>query len=70
MFRIPYVAAEDENASGLNLSCAREDAQQRGFSDAVGPDEADHAAGGNLDRDIFERGHAAVSLGEASDPRD
>ena len=40
------------------------------FPTPSGPMKPDHAAGGNLDRDLFERGHAAVSLGEASDPRD
>ena len=49
MRRIRYVAVEDENASGLDLPRAGDDAQQRRLSDAVGPDEPDHAAGRNLD---------------------
>ena len=55
MRRILHVAVEDENASGLDLPRAGDDAQQRRLSDAVGPDEPDHAAGRKLDRDLVER---------------
>ena len=44
-----HVAVEDQNASGLDLSRARDQAEQRRLADAVGPDESGHAPGRNLD---------------------
>ena len=48
---VHHVPAEDIDASGLNLSRAGNDAQQRRLSDSIGPDEPGHAAGGEFDAD-------------------
>ena len=70
MRRIAYVAVEDENASGLNMPCAGNDTEQRRLSDAVGPDEPDHAAGRKLDRDRVESDRFTVTLRDVLDARD
>ena len=67
---VRHVAAEREHASRLDFARAGDEAQQRRLADPVGPDEADHAAGRDLDRDVVERDHAAITLRDALDPRD
>ena len=67
---VRHVAPEDEHASGLDLARAGDEAEQRRLSNAIGPDEADHAARRNLDRDVFQRDRAAINLRNALDPRD
>ena len=69
MRRASHVAADDENGPGLYPPRTRDQAQQRGLADPVGPDEPHHAAGRDLDRDVVQSNNTAVSLGDARDPR-
>ena len=57
MRRASHVAAEDENGAGLDPPRAGDQAQQRRLADAVWPDESDHAAGRDVDRDVVQRDH-------------
>ncbi len=56
----------------LDAAGAGDEAQQRGFADAVGADEADHCAGRNREIDRIERPRLAISernAGERGDRR-
>ncbi len=64
------VASQHKDASRLDLPRAGDDAQQRRLADAVGADQADHAAAGQVDRDRVERRHASVTLGDIFQTRD
>ena len=44
-----HVAAEDVDRAALNLLRAGDQAHERGLADAVGADQADHAAGGDVE---------------------
>jgi hypothetical protein len=70
MRRIRYVAIEDENVSGLDLSRAGNNAQQRRLSDSIRPDEPDHTTGRKLDRDRVEGDRFTVTLRDVLDARD
>src|SRR5215471_5067080 len=64
-----HVSVEDHNLPGLNAAGARNDCQQGGLADAVGPDESYHAATWDFDRDTIEREPHAVSMGQIFDRR-
>ena len=66
---VAHVAAEHVDRARLDLARAGDQAEQRGLADAVGPDEADHAAGGDVERDRVEREHVPITLREALDAR-
>ena len=70
MRRILHVAVEGGDISGLHVPRASDDAEQRRFADAVGTDQADHAAGRQRDRHVIERRHTAVALGNVFEARD
>ena len=64
------VAAQRLYRSGLQSAYAGDQAQQGRFADAVRPDQADHAAGRNVERDIVERDRFTITLGDARDAAD
>ena len=64
------VAAEHLGAAGLNLARAGDDAEQRRLADAVRPDQADHASGGQRDTHRVERRRAPVALRDIVQARD
>ena len=64
------IAAEHEDAALLDPAHARDEAEQRGFADAVGADHANHLAGGNVDADVVERICRAIFVRDARDLRD
>lgn len=59
------IAAEHLDATGLHPLGAGDEAEQRGFADAIGTDEADGAVGRNVEGQAVERGHLAVAMGDA-----
>ena len=61
---------EHKHMAGLDLPCAGYDAEQRRLSDPVGPDQADHAAGRQLDRDRVECNRTSVTLRDIVKARD
>ena len=65
-----HVAVKHDNAAGLQLPCAGDDAEQRRLADAVGADQPDHAAGRQRHRDVIECRHTAVTLRDVLEPCD
>ena len=66
MAGIGHVATEHVDGAGLKLARARNQAQQGRFADAVGAEESDHAAGGDLHRHGIEGPRFPI---EMRDPR-
>ena len=64
------VAVEDGHAPLLHLLGAGDQRHQRRLADAVGADDADHEAAGNIERDAVERDDLAVAVGDVLDGDD
>ena len=52
---VGHVAAEDADLARLDLLRAGDQAHERRLADAVGADQADHAAGGDVEVEAVER---------------
>ena len=61
-----HVAAEDADRAGLDLLRAGDQAHERGLADAVGADQADHAAGGDVEVSASSAG-GPVGVRDAAD---
>jgi hypothetical protein len=64
---IGYVGTKHLDGSSLNLARARNQAQQGRFADSVGPEESDHAAGGDLHRHRIEGPYFPIEMGDSCD---
>ena len=62
-----HVAAEDVYRAGLNLLRAGDQAHERGLADAVGADQADHTAGGDVEVEGVKRAGGPISVRDATD---
>ncbi|MCY1451759.1 hypothetical protein D9M71_686400 [compost metagenome] len=56
-----HVAAEHGDLAILHLPCAGDQRQQAGLADTIRADQADHAVGRNLQRDVIDRTGRAVA---------
>ena len=61
------VAAVEHDAAGVGLVEARDHVEQRGLAGAVGADDRDDAALGDVDRHVLDCGDAAEALGDTRD---
>ena len=68
--RIGDVPAEDTHLPGLDLPSAGDDGEQRRLADAVGPNQPDHAAGRQRERDAVECGPLSVTMRDVVEARD
>ena len=64
------VAVEDGDRPLLHLLRPGDQRHQRRLADAVGADDADHDAGGDVERDAVERHHLLVAVGDVLDRDD
>ena len=62
--RVADIAAQHLDAAVLQRLGAGNQAQQGRFADAVRPDQADHAAGGNIERQPVERDRPAIEMAQ------
>ena len=67
--RVGYIAAEHCNFARLYSPDAGDDAKQRRFSNPVGPYQANHLAGGNVQVHAIEGYHSPVTLRDFSQAR-
>ena len=67
---VGHVAAEHEDLALLHGARARDQRQQGGLAHAIGPDEADHPAGGNVEVDRLQGLRLAIGVTDAGKPRD
>ena len=70
MVLIRHVAVEHRDFAGLNFAHPRNEAEQSGFADAVGPDQSRHAVGRNFEREIIHRERLAVAVHNVLDSGD
>jgi hypothetical protein len=67
---VPHVAAEHFDRAGLDLARARDEIEESGFADAVGPDEADHAARGNVQAQLIKSERRAIGMADVTQADD
>ncbi len=65
---VPHVDAEDFQPAGLQGAGAGDQRQQAGLAHAVRADQAHHAAGGQVERDLGERRHLAIVQADPLQP--
>ena len=70
MAAISHIAAEDFDRAGLDPPAAGDEAQKRGFSDAVGAYQGNSFASWNGERDPIERDVSSIAKAAVAHARD
>ena len=67
--QVGNVAAEHDHAAGLDPLGSGDQAEQRRLADAVGADQPDHLACGNINREVADCRRVAEPVGDTRDRR-
>src|SRR6476620_1805487 len=70
MAHIRHVAVYHHDPAGLNLAHPRDQGEQGGLADAIGPDHPHHAVGRNIEGQVIERERLSVAVCYALDSCD